>query len=93
MAVVPADQLTPETNREHFDPNLVPSGDQEMAQLMDKDQRGQDDDKGQHIVEQPGEQIHEPTLPAGDDAYPTIGSARAGADKSNPPDRNAVSIA
>ena len=84
MAIVPAEKLSPETNGEHLDPHPIPSGEQEMAQLVDEDEGRKNYDEGQHIVEQPSEQMHEPTLPASGDIPPTIGW-RPGAIESIPP--------
>ena len=46
-AVPPAEQLRPEADRKDFDPHPVPARDQVMAELVDKNEHGQNDDEPQ----------------------------------------------
>ncbi len=59
-AVVPAEELGAETNREYLDANAVPARHDVMAELVDEDEDGQDDKKPEHyIADAAGERTHE----------------------------------
>ena len=53
MAVVETGQFRPETERESQHPHARPAGDQEMAELMEENDDGQDEQEGNDVTDEP----------------------------------------
>src|SRR5690242_8851738 len=67
-AVVPAEELRPEADREDLDAHAVAPRHEVMAELVNEDQHGQDDEEGDDVSGQPshGSGIHPFTSAASD---------------------------
>src|SRR5690606_35168971 len=62
MTVVETEQLAPEADREHLDPDPAPAGDQEMAHLVNENQGCQENQEPEAVARNFGEDIHASSL-------------------------------
>jgi hypothetical protein len=53
MAVVEADEFRPETERERQHLHARPPGDQEVAEFMEENNDGQDEQEGNDVADEP----------------------------------------
>src|SRR6185437_12860025 len=61
-AVVPAENLRAEADREHLDAHAVPARDEVVAELVHEHQHRQNDDEWNEVIEAAGQKAHESNL-------------------------------
>ncbi len=64
VSVGEAEQLAAEADREDLDPDAAPAGDQEMAELVDEDQRASDRTRNQKPLREISATISMPSFAA-----------------------------